>query len=197
MLTFIGLGLYDEKDIKVFFVCLEELFKVKLPVILKNLSDGGHIVRVVSIQTDGKANPLPDSYAVVRFFVKKKDLKNFVDFREPYITVNLPPNDIVAPDDQGRVCMDFLVHNAKLSAEGYKLRYRLDYFETTVNSADPIYWTDLAPGKHSLTVELLAPSGNPALGLLSRVQRTFEIAPALPPMPENQPNEASDIPRED
>lgn len=167
------------------------------PLILKNLSDGGHIVRVVAIQANGQAYPLPDSYAAARFFIKKKDLKNFEDLRKPYITVNLPSNDIAAPDEQGRICMDFLVHNAKLSEDGYQLRYRLDQFEAILNNDQPVYWNDVSTGRHTLTVELLEPSGNPALGLLSKVQRKFEVAPILQPLPQFQPLNSEDPPPED
>lgn len=168
------------------------------PIVLKNLAEGGHIVRILMIQPNGLAMPLPDSLAAVRFFVKKKNFRNFVDLTKPYITVNSPTSGIVALDNEQRVCLDFLVHNATLGEkDDYKVRYTLNSNKEILDEVKPIYWSDLPPGIHSLTVELLDPSGNPALGLFSRVERKFEIAPVLKPLPTHPPPSDDDALPED
>lgn len=153
------------------------------PVTLKNLTEGGHVLRALAVQPNGLSLPLPGSFAAVKFFVKKKDFKNFVDLSKPYLTVNLPMGGATELDDKQRVCFDFLVHNAELNGkDGYKVRYILNRREVILSETKPIYWSDLPPGKHSLVVELLDPSDNPVLGLFSRVERKFEIAPVLKPL---------------
>lgn len=165
------------------------------PVILKNLSDGGHTVRVYAVNPKGIRLRKGQSFAMTRFFVKRKSLQNQPDPNMPYLNVNLPTGDTVQLDEKGRVAFDYWVANLPRGQKGlgnYRVHYRLDNYEGILEQDGPVFWSNLPPGKHNLVVELFDLDGRPAFGPFNRIQRIFEvkrIMKALPILDEEEEDE--------
>ena len=145
------------------------------PVVLRGLAPGAHVLRVMVVQPDGKMLANPEAMARVNFYVRRKDFSNFQPADQPYLTVNLPKDGPAFPDSEGKVWLDFRVHNVTLSQDGYRVRCRLDGAEISLPRAEPHAWTGLPEGRHRLVVELLDEEGDPVPEIFARVERTFEI----------------------
>ena len=161
------------------------------PVVLHGLAPGAHVLRVVAVKPDGKMLGNPEAKARVNFYVRRKDFSNFQPEDHPYLTVNLPKDGVSFPDAEGKVWLDFRVHNVVLSKEGYRLRYRLDGVETILDSPEPHAWTGLSEGRHRLVVELIDEEGDPVSEIFARVERTFEIPRMVKAVNPQQVDEAN------
>lgn len=145
------------------------------PVVLRGLAPGAHVLRVWAVKPDGKMLVDPEASARVNFYVRRKDFSNFQPPDHPYLTVNLPLDGTAFPDPEGRVWLDFRVHNVTLAPDGYRVRFRLDGVETILSTGDPYAWSRLSEGRHRLVVELIDEDGDPVSEIFARVERTFEI----------------------
>ncbi|MDX6767720.1 MAG: hypothetical protein SFU85_13135 [Candidatus Methylacidiphilales bacterium] len=157
---------------------------VARPFPLKNLNQGGHTVRVLAVRPDGTSLRQPGAFAMVHFFVKKKDFQNYTDPTLPFLTVNLPAGGPASLDANERLCFDYWVHNVDFSGEhAVRLRYKLDVYEGTLTEPGPVLWANLQPGRHRLLVELFDAAGQPIFGPFNRVEREFEIRQILRAVP--------------
>ena len=161
------------------------------PVVLHGLAPGAHVVRVVAVKPDGKMLAGPEARARVNFYVRRKDFSNFQPEDHPYLTVNLPKDGMAFPDAEGKVWLDFRVHNVTLSKEGYRVRFRLDGVETILSSPEPHAWTGLSEGRHRLVVDLIDEEGDPVSEIFARVERTFEIPRMVKAVNPQQADEAN------
>jgi hypothetical protein len=157
------------------------------PLVIKNLKEGGHTLRVYAVRPDGTAIDMPETFAMVHFFVKKKDFQNYADPRKPFITLNFPDGGMVDLDVHGRLCFDYLVRNAELSEGGFQVRYTIQSYTGTVSRPGPFYFANVKPGKQTLIVELVSSSGITALGAFNRVERKFEVRQPLKAAPVIEP----------
>jgi hypothetical protein len=154
------------------------------PFPLKNLNPGGHTVRVLVVRPDGSALRQPGAFAMVHFYVKRKDFQNYTDPSLPFLTVNQPAPGAVQLDANDRLCFDYWIHNVDFAAEtGVKLRYKLDAYEGVLNEQGPVLWSNLQPGRHRLLVELFDATGQPIFGPFNRVEREFEVRQVLRAVP--------------
>ena len=71
----------------------------------------------------------------------------------------------------------FIITNAQLSQDGYKIQYELDNKTRELTSNSPIYLTNLQLGTHKITLQLLDKNGNLAEGIFTKTEREFTILP--------------------
>jgi hypothetical protein len=87
-----------------------------------------------------------------------------VDKKLPLLTYSRPKGDYKFKDDPRGLMLDFYVTNAKLSDNGYKVRYTLDGKKTEVLTRwEPVWWKweDVGVGEHTIVLELLDASNKP------------------------------------
>lgn len=145
------------------------------PVVLRGLSPGAHTLRAYAIRPDGKMLRDAESWCRVNFYVRRRDFSNFQPGERPYLTVNLPLDGNAFPDGEGKVWLDFRVHNAPLGKEKYRVRMQLDGVSTFLEKEEPYPLAGLAEGRHRMVVDLVDEDGDPVPEMYARVERTFEI----------------------
>lgn len=154
------------------------------PFPLKGLTEGGHTVRVFAARPDGTLLRNPEAFAMVHFYVKRKDFQNYTDTHLPFLSVNLPAQGPVELDANGRLCFDYVVHNAVWEGDPQlRVRYRLDAYEGSLAEPGPVFWSNLQPGRHKLVVELYDRTNQPVFGPFNRVEREFEVRQVLRAVP--------------
>lgn len=156
---------------------------IRRPFPIRDLSEGGHTVRVLAVRPDGTM--LRDgAFAMVHFYVRRKNFQNYTDPEAPFLTVNLPGDGVAELDAQGRLCFDYRAHNADFQGDsGLVIKYQLDAYEGELREEGPVYWSNLVPGRHKLVVELFDRTGQPVFGPFNRVERNFEVRPVLRAVP--------------
>ena len=158
------------------------------PVVLKNLKPGGQFLRIYVVDANGLMVKDAEAFASIFFFVDRKDFRNTVSPGSPLLTVNLPSGGLSMPDDKNQIALDFLVHHAPMDGKsGYKIKCQLNQQTFYYDTDQTVYWNNLAPGKHKVTIDLLDPADQPVLGQLNHVVREFEIAQILKPLPSATP----------
>jgi len=151
-----------------------EYVTAKDPLILNGLSPGGHTLRIYAVGPDGRMLKTPGSYLVRHFFVRRRDVNNYVSPEQPYITVNLPPEGPVEIPSDGKVWFDFHVHNAQLAKEGgYTVEYRINGLNNVLDRDQGVFWSNLQPGKYELEVRLKDKDGKTVPGIFGGARRTF------------------------
>jgi hypothetical protein len=169
------------------------------PFPLKNITEGGHTVRVLAVRPDGTALRDPGAFAMVHFYVKRKDFQNYTDPQLPFLTVNLPHTGTAVLDANGRLCFDYWVHNVDFAnGDSVRVHYQLDAYEGQLAEQGPVYWSNLQPGRHKLVVEMFDKSGQPVFGSFNRVEREFEVRQvlrAVPIIPENEAGNPQLVPQ--
>ena len=145
------------------------------PVILRGLTPGAHTLRAYAVRPDGKMLRDQEAWDRVNFFVRRRDFSNFQPRDRPYLTVNLPMDGNAYPDTEGKVWLDFRVHNAPLGKETFRVKVILDGVEAFLSQSEPYPLAGLAEGRHRLVVELVDEEGDPVSEIFARVERTFEI----------------------
>jgi hypothetical protein len=152
------------------------LDNVKRPIVMRDLAEGGHCVRVIAVKPDGTVHANKEAFAMVHFFVRKRDFQNFVNPELPFITLASPTAGVVEADEQGRVWLDFKVHNATIGLGGtHAVRYEINNLVGALNG--PFFWPGMKPGRYQLKVELLTAEQQVLSGPFSRVDRVFEVRP--------------------
>jgi hypothetical protein len=145
------------------------------PVILRGLTPGAHTARAYAIRPDGKMLTDPTAWDRVNFYVRRRDFSNFQPREHPYLTVNLPMDGDACPDSEGKIWVDFRVHNASLGKGAFRVRVLLNGVETFLSQEEPYPLSGLEEGRHRLIVELVDEDGDPVPEIFARVERTFEI----------------------
>lgn len=145
------------------------------PVILRGLAPGAHTLRAYAVRPDGKMLRNPEAWHRVNFFVRRRDFSNFQPRERPYLTVNLPLDGNVYPDPEGKVWVDFRVHNASLGKENYRVKVIMDGVETFLSQEEPYPFAGLGEGRHRMVVEMVDEEGDPVSEIYARAERTFEI----------------------
>lgn len=145
------------------------------PVILRGLAPGAHSLRVYAVRPDGKMVGKAETWVRRDFFVRRQDFSNFQPREHAYLTVNLPMDGKVMPDEEGKIWLDFLAHGAPLGAGKFRVRAVMNGVETIVSTRDPHPWGGLAEGRHRVVIELIDEDGDAVAEIFARVERTFEI----------------------
>jgi hypothetical protein len=172
-----------------------EIEDTEAPVVIPELSQGGHTLRAYAVDPSGKALTNPEAFAMAHFFIRKKDFQNFVDRKAPLLTVNCPLNGKMDISDDDPVYLDFLVFNAPLGGDGYSIHYKLNQKEEYLATAEPVAWKDLKPGRYELLVRLVDKHREPIPGQYNQVVRTFDVRPVVKPSAvDDTPNQAGPLP---
>ncbi|MGF1677930.1 MAG: hypothetical protein ACFCUX_01920 [Candidatus Methylacidiphilales bacterium] len=152
----------------------EPVYDAVKPITFKGLSQGGHSLRLFAVRPDGTMFRNPEAFAMVHFYLGRKDFQNYTDPDRPFLTVNLPTGNQIATDEEGRVIFDYMIHHAT-EGDGHQVKYKLGSYEGFINQPGPVHWANLAVGKHALQVELLRSSNQPVIGPFNRVEREFTV----------------------
>lgn len=183
------------------------VYDIDRPVTFANLAAGGHTVRVFACRPDGTALRDESAFAICHFFIGKKDFQNYIDPRNPYLTVNLPMAGTADSTDEGMVIFDYIVHHPE-QINGFRVRYDLSGGYTgELMQQGPVYWNNFSPGKHRLLVEFLDEKGKLVAGPFNQIEREFvvqEVVKAEPVTADDLPvelngepeNEAPEVPQE-
>jgi hypothetical protein len=145
------------------------------PIVLRGLSPGSHSLRVYPVKPDGKILVNTGSEQRINFYVRRRDFSNFQPEDHPYLTVNLPLAGMGFPDADGKIWLDFRVHNAVLGKDKYRVKVQMNGVETILSSGVPYGWAGLEEGRHRMVIELVDEEGDPVSEIFARVERTFEI----------------------
>ncbi len=157
------------------------------PLTLPRLGEGGNTVRVFAVRPDGTMIRDPKAYAMTHFYVRRRDFTNYTDPAQPYLTVNLPLTGEIETDAQGRICFDYMIHNADWqSGPSHRIRYRIGPFEGFLNEPGPVYWSNLTTGRHTLQVELFDANNQAVFGPFNTVERQFQVRQILRAVPIEQ-----------
>ncbi len=151
--------------------------QLKRPLTMKDLSPGGHTLRVYAVKPDGRMVSDSQAFAMIYFYVIKKDYQNYINPNTPFLTLNMPSNDPVDSVSEGIVWLDYRIHTLSDQGKGLKVRYRLSNIQGIDDLGKGIFWKNMKVGRYDLIVDLLDSTGNVLSGFFNRVQRVFEIRP--------------------
>lgn len=144
------------------------------PYVFKNVAPGPHVIRAFPSRPWHESWKYPESFSLVRFYVKeKKELAAF-DLMKPYLTYSRPKGEY-AGENAKKILLDFWLSNCTLSDNGYKVRYTLDGKSTLLTKWEPVWWEGLSPGLHTIVLELLDQDGNLVINGWNRTERTFVV----------------------
>lgn len=147
-------------------------YKFQLPFRLK---DGIHTIRAFPARSFGESLKGENAFVARNFYVGDEENNPQIDLSQPYITYN-EPSDQVRNEEGKPVLLDFLVSNAELSSDGYKVRVSIDgKVNRIVTSYQPFYIYGLKKGKHTVRLELLGEENKLVPGIFNDVQQTFTV----------------------
>ncbi len=139
------------------------------------LDEGEHLVRIFPARSFGES--LKDEGFATRIFYYLDEDKNpnRYDINQPYLTYNEPQGNYKYAA-KSPILLDFIVTNAMLSRDGYKLRLTIDKTDKrTLTAQTPYFIYGLKPGKHVVRLELLDSGNAKVPGPLNDVSRTITI----------------------
>lgn len=143
------------------------------PLVLSSLSEGRNVLRVFPVKGWGESIKDRDAFVMRQFFVKKKNT-GLLNPNLPMLTYNEPAG-FYSSVEARRLLLDFLVHNAVLSKTGYRVRYTVDGVSRELFAARPMYLTNVPPGVHTVTLEIIDKNGHLAEGNFVKTQRDFVV----------------------
>lgn len=139
------------------------------------LSPGQHIIRIFPVRSYGESLKGDGAFAATVFYFqdpKKSDALN-VDLKEPYLTYNEPQGNYPFSEP---ILLDFLLSNCELSIVGFKVRLSIDGKVIKMLTKNvPYYLYDLAPGKHTVKLELFDENNEIVPGYFNVTEREIEI----------------------
>lgn len=151
--------------------------QLKRPLKLKNLSPGGHTLRVFAVTPEGRMIADPQAFAMVYFYVGKKDFQNYINPNTPFLTLNTPFQGVIESIADEKVWLDYRIHSTQELNRGFKVRYRLSNIQGVDDIGKGVFWQNLKVGRYDVSVELVDSNGSIVPGLFNRVQRSFEVKP--------------------
>lgn len=128
------------------------------PLVLKDLSEGTHTLRVFPARHYHLSVKAPDAYDTIYFHVGKKDNDFEFDRTEPYITYSRPKGTYKR-DAADKLLLDFYAQHVDIGDDAY-VEYQID--DRTPRRLDewrPVILPNLEPGKHDVTLRLVDESG--------------------------------------
>lgn len=119
---------------------------------------------------------IPCTLSMVIFSVVYPNDENRPEYGYPLLTLNLPQGEYRGID-AADVTLDFMVSSACLSRTGYRVNYYVDGRRYVMFDCRTTHIKDLAPGKHTVRVELLSMDGHVVPGPFNSVERVIMISP--------------------
>lgn len=137
------------------------------------LSPGLHILRAFPVRSYGESLKGPNCFAASYFYFKTSQDKTTIDLSKPYLTYNQPDGEYKAGMP---ILVDFMLTNAQLSNDGYKVRLTIDGTDKRIlTDWVPYYVYGLKKGPHTVKLELLTPQGSVIPPLFNDLQRTVVV----------------------
>ena len=147
-------------------------YKFEVP---HRLDKGVHTIRMFPARSFGESLKGDHTFAVTQFYVGEEQGNLNVDLTDPYLTFN-EPNDKMTFNENQPILLDFLVSNAELSSDGYKVKVTVDdKISRVITSWQPFYLYGLKEGKHSIRLELLGVDNKIVPGPFNSVTRTIIV----------------------
>lgn len=142
---------------------------------ISSLTEGRHVIRAFPAKRWGESIKDPTAFAISQFYIKTNNTP-LLNTNLPILTYNEPAG-IYKGEKAKRILLDFIITNAQLSKDGYKIEYKINNKTHELTSNSPIYLTNLQPGTHKITLQLLDKNRNLAEGIFTKTEREFTILP--------------------
>ncbi|CAM0117248.1 hypothetical protein [Rhabdochlamydiaceae symbiont of Dictyostelium giganteum] len=149
---------------------LDQILMVKIP---ETLSSGEHIIRAYPVRSFGESLKNREAFATSTFYTGEKIVNASLDLMSPFLTYNEPQGHF---DPRQPILLDFLVSNATLSSDGYKVRLTIDGSnERILTEWTPYYLYGLGSGSHTIKLELLDFENTVISPLFNDLEHTITI----------------------
>jgi hypothetical protein len=153
--------------------------------LFNNLKEGTHTLRAFpsrewheSIKEAGGA-----AFDMIVFHVRSKTAGQTINKSAPLLTYSRPKGEYRWQDDPRGLMLDFYVSNATIGPNDYKVKYTVNGKNPQVLTRwEPVWWKweELAPGEHTVLLELLDKDNKPVPYMVrgvnyNRTERKFRI----------------------
>ncbi len=152
-------------------------YRTDQPHRFHDVAPGTHTLRVYA------ANPyheiIPGTLSVIPFAVEYHNGQNRPECGEPLLTYVLPQGEYRGIDCAD-IILNFDVSGAPLSRYGYRVQYFVDGRRYLAHTKESRHLTGLAPGYHTIRMELVDEKGRLVPGPFNVVERTILLSPEKP-----------------
>ncbi|MGR3974033.1 MAG: hypothetical protein QRY72_05660 [Candidatus Rhabdochlamydia sp.] len=149
---------------------LDQIVRATIPY---KLSSGEHVLRVYPVRSFGESLKNKDAFASSLFYIDQKGEKPSLNLSTPFLTYNEPQGNF---DPRQPILLDFLINNAQLSSDGYKVKVSIDdSYEKILTQQAPYYLYGLGTGSHTIKLELLDAHGASIPPLFNDLEHTITI----------------------
>jgi hypothetical protein len=153
----------------------QALTDVSKPIELPTLAPGPHAVRAFTGTQWHESIKVPGGFEAVSFFVDSAVGAPPITPGAPLLTYSRPKGTYAGADADS-ILLDFYVRNAPLLPGSYKVRLTIDNTQTErLTASGPYYLIGLAPGDHTIKLELLDPGGRVVPGPYNVTERTITV----------------------
>ena len=164
------------------FMLDNEPFEVQFdpshPHVFHDVAPGTHTIRAYCADSLHKA--VDGSMDMVTFSVAYPNDENRHHFGEPLLTYNLPQGEYRGIDAMD-IQVNFLVNGACLSRRGYRVNYYVDGRRYIAYDCTSRNIKGLAPGLHTVRMELVDEKGRRVGGPFNAVERVILLSPEKDP----------------
>jgi len=144
----------------------------KLP---QHLDKGEHILRIFPTRSFGESIKAKKALKSRVFYIGEKTTNLDFNPKGPYLTYNEPQGSY-SSSRSDPILLDFEVTNARLSADGFKVRLSVDGEEIeTLTMWVPYYLYNVPKGSHEMRLELLDSKGKRVPGLFNDTTRQIKV----------------------
>jgi hypothetical protein len=149
---------------------LDQTLEITIPY---KLSPGVHVLRAFPVRSFGESLKGSNCFAATYFYFETTKDKTDIDLSKPYLTYNMPDGNYKA---NMPILVDFMLTNAQLSSDGYKVRLTIDGSDKRIlTDWVPYYVYGLKKGSHTFKLELLNPQGRVISPLFNDLQHTIVV----------------------
>ena len=153
------------------------VFDASAPIALGELLPGPHLVRVIPALEWHESVQGPGSFEAVQFFVERQTTEVPLRPGEPLLTY-LRPSGTYAGAAADSILLDFHVRNAELGGGRYRVRLLVDGDRVEdLQRPAPFVLVGLAPGPHTIRLELRDGVGRLVPGAYKSAERAITIEP--------------------
>jgi len=155
-------------------------YKSGMPFFVGLATPGTHTLRIFASRSWHESIKSPGSLKTLSFLVGDDATpetiieNNSLHSERPLLTWNGPKDEYVGKDAKA-IMLDFLVTNASLGSESYKVRLTIDGASALLTEWVPYLVTDLKPGAHSFKLQLVSPEGSLVGGASNQMERSVGI----------------------
>jgi len=152
------------------------------PFELGELEPGPHTLVAFPSRSYHESVKSDTSYDMVNFYVEEEEGTFMLDPNDPTIVYSRPKGTYSGADAE-RIMLDFYLHNAELSADGYRARYTIrstgenaqEVASITLTEWAPAFVTGLESGTYEVQLQLLDENGDVVSGPFNDTTREIEV----------------------